>query len=558
MATAVGCPTLGRFQAVFDSRSTGVMMSLLFRWRRHVSAWCRPVVASLVAVCGACANGSTAPLQNAPAFDTLSVIPDPIRDLPGTWMAPFAVPGSDERWTLALSGEVVSGTGTWSGEACCSGTVSLTGLLRGDSVHLDLVYTQTAPDRGLPPRAVHIDAVIDRPIDLVGVARDASGSTSPVRYVKSTAVSPAGAALRRLAWWNENVTRSVGLAADGANIYALSEDHVVSAVGKTSGTVLWQTRTTPGFNSTVGSGLAMVGGLLVVGDVDLLALDPNTGKEVWRIPASAASSSGFPFAVDGTTIFGTTTTGQVYAVDARTSATKWIAHVVSDTVTATETDVFSPQVANGVVYVAFTSRNPSALFASSGVAAVDENSGKVLWSTRLPRSGTTNTVISSMAVAPASVVAVAFDDSLHIVDRQTGQLTASIPPTTFSLTGSVAGTFPNLSVIMTFGNTVVVGTEGQAPVSLTALDAATLVPLWRAPFQDDDIGLLASDGRRAYAVAAVSGALGVYDLGTGQRVWQLGTADLRPAGERIGAAPVFDEQYVYLGGNQGLYALRKN
>jgi outer membrane protein assembly factor BamB len=163
-----------------------------------------------------------------------------------------------------------------------------------------------------------------------------------------------------------------------------------------------------------------------------------------------------------------------------------------------------------------------------------------------------------MAVAPASVVAVAFDDSLHIVDRQTGQLTASIPPTTFSLTGSVAGTFPNLSVIMTFGNTVVVGAEGQAPVSLTALDAATLVPLWRAPFQDDDIGLLASDGRRAYAVAAVSGALGVYDLGTGQRVWQLGTADLRPAGERIGAAPVFDEQYVYLGGNQGLYALRKN
>ncbi len=472
-------------------------------------------------------------------------------------MAPFGLAGSGEQWTLVLSGAVVSGTGTWSGEACCSGAVSLTGLLSGDSVHLDLVYTQTAPDRGLPPRAVHIDGVIDRPIDLAGIARDASGSTSPVRYVKSTAVSPAGAALRRLAWWNEKVTRSVGLAADGANIYALSEDHVVSAVGKISGTVLWQTRTTPGFNSTVGSGLALVGGLLVVGDVDLLALDPNTGKEVWRIRASAASSPGFPFVVDGTTIFGTTTAGQVYALDARTSATKWVAHVVSDSVTVTETDVFSPRVANGVVYVAFTSINSSAFFASSGVAAVDENSGKLLWSTRLPRSGTTNTVISSMAVAPASVLAVA-DDSLRVLDRQTGQLTASIAPTAFSLTGSVAGTFANLSVIMTFGNTVIVGIEGAASVSLTALDAATLVPLWRAPFQDVEIGLLASDVGRVYAIAADARELGVYDIGTGQLVWQLEASDLRPADKRIGAAPVFDDQYVYLGGDQGLYALRKN
>ena len=139
-----------------------------------MSPRCSPAVASLVAVCGACAHEPSAPLQDAPVFDTLSVRPNPTRDLPGTWMAPFEVAGSDERWTLALSDTVISGTGTWSGEACCYGTVSVTGLLRGDSVHLDLVYTQTEPDRGVPPRMAHIDGVIDRPIDLVGIKREAS------------------------------------------------------------------------------------------------------------------------------------------------------------------------------------------------------------------------------------------------------------------------------------------------------------------------------------------------------------------------------------------------
>jgi outer membrane protein assembly factor BamB len=70
--------------------------------------------------------------------------------------------------------------------------------------------------------------------------------------------------------------------------------------------------------------------------------------------------------------------------------------------------------------------------------------------------------------------------------------------------------------------------------------------------------LLESDGGRVYAAASYAGELGVYDIGTGQLVWQLEASDLRPAGERIGAAPVFDDQYVYMGGDQGLYALRKN
>ena len=253
-----------------------------------------------------------------------------------------------------------------SGEACCNGTVSVTGLLRGDSVHLDLVYTQTAPNRGVPPRTAHIDGEIDRPIDLVGIRRDATGNTSPADYVKSTAVSPAGAALHRLAWWNESVTRSTRLVADGANVYALSSDHIVSAVDKTSGKTLWQTRLTTSLPGLVGSGLGMVGGLLVVGDIDLVALDPQTGKEVWRFAAPVGSSSGFDtFGTDGTTIFANSTTGHVYAVDARTGAAKWTAQVTTDAVA----DVFSPRIANGVVYVGFMRFDAANFIAGGSVAA---------------------------------------------------------------------------------------------------------------------------------------------------------------------------------------------
>src|SRR3954464_1986554 len=46
-----------------------------------------------------------------------------LRDAAGTWAAPFSIPGSGEQWTLSLSGTQVTGSGTWSGEACCSGTV---------------------------------------------------------------------------------------------------------------------------------------------------------------------------------------------------------------------------------------------------------------------------------------------------------------------------------------------------------------------------------------------------------------------------------------------------
>ncbi len=116
--------------------------------------------------------------------DATSPQPNPERDLPGTWTAPFVIAGSGESWTLSLSGTDITGTGTWSGEACCSGTVAVSGVLRGDSLHLDLLYVETSPTASRPPSSAHIDGVLDTPTDLVGITQSADGTTEPAHYVK--------------------------------------------------------------------------------------------------------------------------------------------------------------------------------------------------------------------------------------------------------------------------------------------------------------------------------------------------------------------------------------
>ena len=60
----------------------------------------------------------------AACSDTLSPSP---RNVDGTWAEEGEVPGSSNVWTLSVSGTDVVGTGTWSGEACCGGTLAIVG-----------------------------------------------------------------------------------------------------------------------------------------------------------------------------------------------------------------------------------------------------------------------------------------------------------------------------------------------------------------------------------------------------------------------------------------------
>ena len=59
----------------------------------------------------------------------------------GKWTQPPTVPGNSFEMDLVTHGSTVSGTGTWSGEACCYGTVGVTGTIHDGAVHLGITET---------------------------------------------------------------------------------------------------------------------------------------------------------------------------------------------------------------------------------------------------------------------------------------------------------------------------------------------------------------------------------------------------------------------------------
>ena len=59
----------------------------------------------------------------------------------GRWTQTLLPPGSSLEMDLVTHGSTVSGTGTWSGEACCFGSLEVTGTIHHGAVHLDITQT---------------------------------------------------------------------------------------------------------------------------------------------------------------------------------------------------------------------------------------------------------------------------------------------------------------------------------------------------------------------------------------------------------------------------------
>lgn len=100
----------------------------------------------LCAACLACSGG-----------DLLTPTPETLQ---GRWAAVSEIPGSGESWDLTVQKSDITGTGSWSGEACCSGTLSLTGTIVGDSIHLDLTVVTTNSATPRAPFRKHFDGAL--------------------------------------------------------------------------------------------------------------------------------------------------------------------------------------------------------------------------------------------------------------------------------------------------------------------------------------------------------------------------------------------------------------
>ena|SRR5215467_14661340 len=97
--------------------------------------------------------------------------------LDGTWVRLNEVPGSSERWDLTVNGSTITGTGTWSGEACCAGTLTVSGAIANGSIHVDVTLVTTGMTR--PNVHEHFDGALASPDMLVGTGAFEGGPGAP-------------------------------------------------------------------------------------------------------------------------------------------------------------------------------------------------------------------------------------------------------------------------------------------------------------------------------------------------------------------------------------------
>jgi outer membrane protein assembly factor BamB len=257
--------------------------------------------------------------------------------------------------------------------------------------------------------------------------------------------------------------------------------------------------------------------------------------------------------VDNGVVYCGSATGHVYAVDANSGVELWASALSSDTAT----NVYQPKVSNGVVYVGFTHFNPAALEIRGGVAALSQQTGRLLWEQILPHGDSLDktAVFNGVFLTPSQVVAQASDDIMYGFDRQSGQLTTTIPITTFeSATSGNPGSPEDLPSFASANGLFF--TASPSLRSVTALSASDLHHLWTMAFPWGSPMNIVAAGDRLYAGAA-GGQFGAFDL-NGTLLWSVQRFDLRSDGqEDLSFAPAIDSTQLYLTGKHEVYAFKK-
>ena len=372
----------------------------------------------------------------------------------------------------------------------------------------------------------------------------------------TTGESAGPSAKSLLVWRTSDVSQVARITVDDGSLYALTLSHQVAAIDKGTGATRWKIQLSTSVPSRYGDGMMLAAGYVIVGDIDLFALDPTTGTQVWKYSPSVGAWPGYSKQfLDGSTIYCGSATGHVYAVDAKSGTERWVSHIVADT----STNVYSPLVSGGTVFVAYTHFVPIPhLRKIGGLAALDEATGRVLWSTLLPQSDTADVTgvwgdPNAIELTPTTVVTQAADDRFYVLNRQTGEIVATLPTSTFTSgpTFLHPEDFPSLGVT---SNSVIVASSEFTSISAISMDGARL--LWRIPFAFGSPTRITVGADRIYSGAG-AGQFAAYDL-SGKLLWTINRGDLRADHqEGIVYPAAIDADRVYVPGALEVYAFRK-
>lgn len=153
--------------------------------------------------------------------------------------------------------------------------------------------------------------------------------------------------------------------ADG-RVYTINSRNVLTVVDAGSGARLWQSNLAPeGSRSSVGGGgIAVVGGTIfaAIGQAQVVALEAERGREIWRVGVSAPLRSG-PTVV-GNRVFAISIDNQLHAFDAPTGRRLWSQAGIAEN--AGLFGASSPAVNSNIVVAAFSSGELFALRSESG------------------------------------------------------------------------------------------------------------------------------------------------------------------------------------------------
>jgi len=296
--------------------------------------------------------------------------------------------------------------------------------------------------------------------------------------------------------------------------------------------------------------MQLVNGILVIGDRDLLGVDPKNGGLLWRYAPSVGASPGFVRQTsDGRTVFCGSTSGHVYAVDAKTGTERWATRLATG---PTSIGVYDPVLVDGVVYVEYTIT--VGFRGTSGVAALDAATVTVLWNTPLPNQNADNPSgsFTGVAVVGSFVIAPSGDGSVYGLSRTTGVILRTLPYSTFD--PSLAPSGQELRFLTSVENFAFLTSNSGR---VTALAAADLRKMWSVQFGLGSPTDISADAEFVY-VTFGGGQLAVSRLSDGSRVWTLERHTFRADGqEGMLATPAIDGDRLYAGGEFEVYAFKR-
>lgn len=349
--------------------------------------------------------------------------------------------------------------------------------------------------------------------------------------------------------WRADVYGYTRAVVDDSSLY-IHGAHVVYALDKKSGAVRWTTRLTYSYPTDIfeGFGMAMAGGRLIVGDIDVFGLDPATGSIAWRfataLPRERVGTG--HLSSDGSTVYAGSVYGNTYAIDGKTGASRWTTFVAPDS----NFNVHDPVLVDGVVYVGLLG---TAGAHGGGAAAIDARDGRLLWTTIVPGDPVVPGGSLGVGVSASLVVVGNSTGPVYGLDRQTGQIKITLPTGTFAAPNEPPG--EKQFHVVSHGSTVYLGTNLGV---VAALDGTDLHTLWKT-LTGSTVFDIRADGDRVYVAAPSASGLTVLNTSTGSIVWHVTGTQVGSFSqpEDFASAPAVDSSTVYIGGQYGVYAFKR-